>query len=76
MASDILYTGAGEKEPTCTEAGKVVYSAVFDAVEDLTFNPPTEEEILDATNHDYEAKYEWNGYTECIATFTCKNDAS
>ena len=61
-------------EPTCTTNGVTYYAATFIAGYGFV------DQLIDVTvkelGHDYEAKYEWNGYTECTATFTCKNDAS
>ncbi|MBQ6676890.1 MAG: S-layer homology domain-containing protein [Clostridia bacterium] len=62
-------------EPTCEKAGKVVYTASV-TVDGKTYTDKKTETIK-ATGHAYElTEWNWTGYTEAIATFTCKNDTS
>ncbi|MBQ6262079.1 MAG: InlB B-repeat-containing protein [Clostridia bacterium] len=70
MPADIK---AERTEPTCETAGKVVYTATV-VLNGKTYTDK-KTETLKATGHAYEfTEWNWTGYTEAIATFTCKND--
>lgn len=67
-------------EPTCTEAGKTVYTATATDKNNIN-HTDTKEVPIEATGHKYgEPTFgEWtekDGKMTCEATFTCKNDAS
>ena len=60
-------------EPTCTEAGKTVYTATA-TDKNGTKHTDTKEVPIEATGHTYSADptYEWSGdYKTCKASFTC-----
>lgn len=65
-------------EPTCTEAGKVVYTATCTFKGKEYTCPEKKETTIAATGHKYgEPTFNWSeDGKECTATFTCKNDAS
>lgn len=68
-------------EPTCTEAGKTVYTATATDKNDIKHTDTKEVKTTNALGHDYgEPTFgEWtekDGKMTCEATFTCKNDAS
>jgi len=56
--------------PTCTEDGKIVYTAVYGE------NTDTKEETLSATGHSFTtfAGFEWSEDFTAQAKFTCSND--
>ena len=67
-------------DATCTEAGKVVYTATC-TFKGKEYTCPEKKETTNALGHDYgEPTFgEWtekDGKMTCEATFTCKNDAS
>ena len=59
-------------EPTCTEAGKTVYTATATDKNNIK-HIDTKEVPIEATGHKYgEPTYEWSkDYKTCTATFTC-----
>ena len=59
-------------EPTCTKAGKTVYTATA-TDKNNTKHTNTKEVPIEATGHKYgEPTYEWSkDYKTCTATFTC-----
>ena len=62
-------------EPTCETDGSIVYTAAVTFAEQTYTDVKTE--TLAASGHNYELTgWNWTGYTEAAATFTCKNDAS
>ena len=68
-------------EPTCTEAGKTVYTATATDKNNINHTDTKEVKTTNALGHDYgEPTFgEWtekDGKMTCEATFTCKNDAS
>ena len=60
-------------EPTCTEAGEVVYTATFTKPD---FTTQTKTETLDALDHDWgDTTYSWSAdYSTATASRTCKRD--
>ena len=60
-------------EPTCTEAGEVVYTATFTKPD---FTTQTKTETLDALDHDWgDITYSWSAdYSTATASRTCKRD--
>lgn len=68
-------------EPTCTEAGKTVYTATATDKNNINHTDTKEVKTTNARGHNYgEPTFgEWtekDGKMTCEATFTCKNDAS
>lgn len=68
-------------KPTCTEAGKTVYTATATDKNNINHTDTKEVKTTNALGHDYgEPTFgEWtekDGKMTCEATFTCKNDAS
>ena len=63
-------------EPTCTEAGKVVYTATCTFKGKEYTCPEKKETTIAATGHKYgEPTFNWSeDGKECTATFTCEND--
>lgn len=61
-------------EPSCTEPGKVVYTAAVTM--DGRIYTDEQTEVLPATGHAYAlTAWSWDGYTSAEAIFTCQNDA-
>ena len=61
-------------EPTCTEAGKTVYTATA-TDKNNTKHTDTKEVPIAATGHKYgKPEFKWSDDNKCTATFTCEND--
>lgn len=62
-------------DATCTEAGKVVYTATCTFKGKEYTCPEKKETTIAATDHKYgKPEFKWSDDNKCTATFTCEND--
>lgn len=73
-AEKCVMTSEVTEEPTCTKAGKRVYTATATDKND-TKHTDTKEVPIAATGHKYgKPEFKWSDDNKCTATFTCEND--
>lgn len=64
-------------DATCTEAGKVVYTATCTFKGKEYTCPEKKETTIEATGHKYgKPEFKWTEDNKCKATFTCETDAT
>ena len=74
--TETVNTTAETKDATCTEKGKITYTAEFAANNEYKFTTQTKVVENKALDHDWgETVYKWSDdYKSCTATHTCKRD--
>ena len=73
-AEKCVMTSEVTEEPTCTKAGKRVYTATA-TDKNNTKHTDTKEVPIAATGHKYgKPEFKWSDDNKCTATFTCEND--